>query len=118
MIDPGEPFGADQLHGAEIDGRLVAELEPSGTERVEQAHAQTRSLAGVDSGLAENRGYHVDPERLLQDRQHAERMPLADALDILQQRQVPSAHQLDDAGILHLTQAADDLDGIRALERD
>ena len=114
----GENFGAGELLAAHVDLGLVPELDPVVRERFGQADARLGLRGEAELLLGDELLDRGGLERLLEHRQHAQVMLLADVLEVLQYRGAAVAHELHGAGVTQFAQCLDRLDRIIGVQAD
>ena len=118
MPRAGKGLDADELLFAQVDLRLIPELDPAVAQRVAEIDAAGDCRRVAEPQFLQNLQNHAGLERLLENRKHAQVMLLADALDMGEHSRAAVAHELHGAGISGARQRQDALDGVGRFERD
>ena len=114
----GKGFDADELLFAQVDFRLIPELDPAVAQRVAQIDAAGDRRRLAEPKVLQDFQDHAGLEWLLENGQHAQMMLLADALDVGKHGRAAVAHELHGAGITGAREREDALDGVGRFERD
>ncbi len=97
VVDARKCLGAGQLLAANIDFRLIPELDPVFRQRLGQIDLGILLVPDPQLELLQDLQDGVRFEGLFQHRQHGQPVLDADVLDVLQHRRAAIAHQLDRA---------------------
>ncbi len=118
MPRAGKGLDADELLFAQVDFRLIPELDPAVAQRIVEIDAAGDRRRLAEPKFLQDFQDHAGLERLLENGQHAQMMLLADALDMGEHGRAAVAHELHGAGITGARQREDALDGVGQFERD
>ena len=118
MAGAGIGFRAGELFLAQIDLRLIPELDPFVVERLVEVEAGGDRRRHAELELLEDLDDRVGLEWLLEHRQHVELVLDADVLDVIEHRGAAIAHQLHGAAKAVLAERDHRLDRVGGFERD
>ena len=115
----GKGFGADELFFAQVDLRLIPELDPAVAQCVVRDRRGRRPPADRRA-CSSCRTFRITlvSNGFLRTGQHAQMMLLADAFDMGKHGRAAVAHELHGAGIAGARQREDAFDGVGQFERD
>ncbi len=118
MARAREGLGADELLFAQIDLRLVPELDPVVAQGLVEIDAAGDRRRVAELKVLQNFQDDAGLERLFQHRQHLQALLLADALDVREHGRAAAAHELHVAAIAARAERDDAFDGFGGFQRD
>ena len=113
-----ERLDADKLLPAQVDLRLVPELDPAVREHLAQFDAGRPRRGVAELQRLHDRDDRVGVERLLEHRQHLQVMLLADAPHMLHHGGAARAHELHGSAIAAPAEIGDGFDRFRGVQPD
>ena len=130
MADARQSLGADHVARAQIELRLIPEFQPIPPDGFAEVDFRIASRDHQVLYRADGRGQRhqplpfddppqrVEAEWLGQDRQHLQPATRADPADVVEQRRLAAAHDLDRAAIADARQLAQGVDRIRIAKEE
>ncbi len=114
----GEGLRADQLLLAQVDLRLIPELDPAIAQGLIEIDAGGKRGRMPELELLQDLQDGARLERLFERRQHLQTVLLTDALDVFEHGGAAAAHQLHVAAVAAAAERDHAFDGVGGFQRD